>query len=43
MMGVSKESISKFSIGNLFHTRLCILSPYSRRWLYIYMDTMDQN
>jgi len=28
-MGVSKESISKFSIGNRFHVKLRILSPYS--------------
>jgi len=28
-MGVSKESISKFLIGNHFHVKLCILSPYS--------------
>ena len=26
-MGVSKESISKFLIGNRFHVQLCILSP----------------
>ena len=26
-MGVSKESISKFSIGNRFHVKLRILSP----------------
>jgi len=26
-MGVSKESISKFLIGNRFHIKLCILSP----------------
>jgi len=30
-MGVSKESISKFLIGNRFHVNLCILSPYSNR------------
>jgi len=28
-MGVNKESISKFLIGNRFHVKLCILSPYS--------------
>ena len=28
-MGVSKESISKFLIGNRFHVKLRILSPYS--------------
>jgi len=28
-MGVSKESISKFLIGNRFHVKLHILSPYS--------------
>jgi len=28
-MGVSKESISKFSIGNRFHVKLRIFSPYS--------------
>jgi len=27
MMGVSKESISKFLIGNWFHVKLRILSP----------------
>ena len=27
MMGVSKESISKFLIGNRFHIKLHILSP----------------
>jgi len=30
-MGVSKESISKFLIGNRFHVKLRILSPYSIR------------
>ena len=30
-MGVIKESISKFLIGNRFHVKLCILSPYSNR------------
>jgi len=30
-MGVSKESISKFLIGNQFHVQLRILSPYSNR------------
>jgi len=30
-MGVSKESISKFLIGNRFHVKLRILSPYSNR------------
>ena len=29
-MGVSKESISKFLIGNRFHVKLRILSPYSK-------------
>jgi len=33
MMGVSKESISKFLIGNRFHVKLCILSPYSNKYL----------
>ena len=28
-MGVSKESISKFLIGNRFHVKLRIFSPYS--------------
>ena len=32
-MGVSKESISKFLIGNRFHVKLRILSPYSN-WDY---------
>ena len=30
-MGVSKESISEFLIGNRFHVKLRILSPYSIR------------
>jgi len=30
-MGASKESISKFLIGNRFHVKLRILSPYSNR------------
>jgi len=30
-MGVSKESISKFLIGNQFHLKLRILSLYSNR------------
>jgi len=30
-MGVSKESISKFLIGNRFHVKSRILSPYSNR------------
>ena len=30
-MGVTKESISKFLIGNRFHVKLRILSPYSKR------------
>jgi len=30
-MGVSKESISKFLIGDRFHVKLRILSPYSNR------------
>jgi len=33
-MGVSKESISKFLIGDRFHVKLCILSPYSNRRFY---------
>jgi len=33
-MGVSKESISKFLIGNRFHVKLRILSPYSNRIFY---------
>ena len=40
-MGVSKESISKFLIGNRFHVKLCILSPYSNRinsiWILFYL------
>jgi len=35
MMGVSKESISKFLIGNRFHVKLCILSttkPITLNW-----------
>jgi len=34
-MGVSKESISKFLIGNRFHVKLRILSPYSNRILQV--------
>ena len=30
-MGVSKESISKFLIGNRFHVKLRILSPENRK------------
>jgi len=30
-MSVSKETISKFLIGNRFHVKLRILSPYSNR------------
>jgi len=30
-MGVSKDSISKFLIGNRFYVKLRILSPYSNR------------
>ena len=33
-MGVSKESVSKFLIGNRFHVKLRILSPYSKRIAY---------
>jgi len=33
-MGVSKESISKFLIGNRFHVKWCILSPYSNRIIF---------
>jgi len=33
-MGVSKESISKFLIGNQFHVKLRILSPYSNKILF---------
>ena len=33
-MGVSKESISKFLIGNRFHVKLRILSPYSNLFEY---------
>jgi len=29
-MGVSKESISKFLLGNRFHVNIRILSPYSK-------------
>jgi len=35
-MGVSKESISKFLIGNRFHVKLRILSPYSNRILFLF-------
>jgi len=30
-MGLSKESINKFLIGNRFHVKLRILSPYANR------------
>jgi len=33
-MGVSKESISKFLIGNRFHIKLRIRSPYSNRIIF---------
>jgi len=33
-MGVSKESISKFLIGNRFHVKFRILSPYSKSKTY---------
>jgi len=33
MIGVSKESISKILVGNRFHVKLPILSPYSNRRL----------
>jgi len=36
-MGVSKESISKFLIGNRFHVKLHILSPYSNIYINIYI------
>jgi len=36
-MGVSKESISKCLIGNRFHVKLRILSPYSNRILFEYV------
>jgi len=36
-MGVNKESISKFLIGNQFHVKLRILSPYSNR-IYLNKD-----
>ena len=32
-MGVNKESISKFLIGNRFHVKLRILSPYLNNFL----------
>ena len=35
-MGVSKESISKFLIGNRFNVKLRILSPYSRKKFLAY-------
>jgi len=36
-MGVSKESISKFLIGNRFHVKLRILSPENckQSWQYV--------
>ena len=35
-MGVSKESIRKFLIGNRFHVKLRILSPYSNRFFSVF-------
>ena len=41
-MGVSKESISKFLVGNRFHVKLRILSPYSNIYLNIYFKYLFQ-
>jgi len=42
-MGVSKESISKFLIGNRFHVKLRILSPYSNRsTTHVLLNTREQ-
>ena len=38
-MGVRKESISKFLIGNRFHVKLRILSPYSNR---VYLNNLRE-
>jgi len=42
-MGVSKESISKFLIGNRFHVKLHILSPYWNRkdWGCVILREID--
>ena len=42
-MGVSKESISKFLIGNRFYVKLRILSPYSNRkdWGCVILREID--
>jgi len=40
-MGVSKESISKFLIGNRFHVKLRILSSYSNSKTEIYVYTQQ--
>jgi len=40
-MGVSKESISKF-LGNRFHVKLRILSPYSNRIFLYSIHIADQ-
>ena len=37
-IGVSKESISKFLIGNRFHVKLRNLSPYSNRIFFFNKD-----
>ena len=34
-MGVIEESISKFSVGNRFHVKLRILSPYANRIYFL--------
>ena len=44
MMGVSKESISKFLIGNRFHVKLRILSPYSNngQWFIVSYNSANK-
>ena len=37
-MDASKESISKFLIGNRYHVKLRILSPYSNRIIQTYLN-----
>jgi len=42
-IGVSKESISKFLIGNRFHVKLRNLSPYSNRIFFFNKDYLRPN
>ena len=42
-MGVSKKSISKFLIGNRFHVKLRIHSPYSNRCRFLLVNCFFSN